>query len=273
MKGSLVLIKAVKHLLSKEKFDKTLDQDNYCELIVEQGYDVKGKADFWNITEKDSAIKVRCRKYSSDLLVFHQIFVEDEFKELIQIINHNGIVIKNIIDVGSNIGLSVLRLAKAFPKAKFVCVEPDPSNFEQLSFNMINNHIDANLEKKGVWKDSGLLYFDRSFRDGSEWSVALTEEKVSEDYIEAVSINTLVDKYKIQSIDLLKIDIEGGERYIFNLENKNLAFLDITKAIAIEIHDEYNIKDIIVSILKQRGFQILKSGEYLIGLKRSRQID
>jgi UDP-N-acetylglucosamine transferase subunit ALG13 len=71
----------------------------------------------------------------------------------------------------------------------------------------------------------------------------------------------------VTAIDLLKIDIEGGERYIFNEAREGLEFLAITRVIAIEIHDEYQIEDRIQAILRDAGFVISHSGEYLVGVR------
>ena len=67
---------------------------------------------------------------------------------------------------------------------------------------------------------------------------------------------------------MLKIDIEGSEKQLFKNNNSDVDFLDITKFIAIEIHNELNIKEHIENILKERGFSLSESGEYLIGKNR-----
>ena len=66
----------------------------------------------------------------------------------------------------------------------------------------------------------------------------------------------------------MKIDIEGAERFIFD-NNNDLSFLKKTKIIAIEIHDEYNIREEIISILKENQFLLLESGELTIGINKS----
>jgi hypothetical protein len=120
-----------------------------------------------------------------------------------------------------------------------------------------------------VWHKAARLYFDRSFRDGQDWSITLTDVPTGDlsAYVDAISLNDIVAQHGVTAIDLLKIDIEGGERYIFNESREGLEFLAITRVIAIEIHDEYQIEDRIKAILHDAGFVISHSGEYLIGVR------
>ena len=48
-----------------------------------------------------------------------------------------------------------------------------------------------------------------------------------------------------------------------------MSFLDITKIIALEIHDEFDRRDEINSILLDKGFFIFDQGELTIGVKKS----
>lgn len=54
--------------------------------------------------------------------------------------------------------------------------------------------------------------------------------------INSISINTLISQNSITNIDILKIDIEGAEKYLFSHE-ANLGWLDITRCIIFECPD------------------------------------
>jgi FkbM family methyltransferase len=263
--GFQVLGQLLKRVINKGSNRHMADENYRARGIENCGYSIRGKGNFWEVKNKD--ISILCRKYTSDLDVFVQIFIYDEFKTLIELIADKKIKISNIIDAGSNIGLSSVRLGKQFDNVNIISVEPDQLNFNVLQQNLKRNNISAHSLMAGVWSRSCRLYFDRSFRDGKEWSISLTEEPVSKTYIESLSFNEIISKFNFQQIDLLKIDIEGGERFIFNKDEVGLEFLDRTKVIAIEIHDEFQIKDIILETLIKRNFKIYQSGEYLIGCK------
>ncbi|OUJ73151.1 FkbM family methyltransferase [Hymenobacter crusticola] len=248
-----------------DRFRKLVNDRDNIEELRNSNYNVVKNNNYFTV--EDGLNKIFCRRFSSDLDVVKQIFVQDEFKDLFKIINQNNICVNSIIDAGGNIGLSTIKFSNVFPKSKIITIEPDADNFKVLQKNVKANNVSAILIKKGIWNKSCKLYFDRSFRDGKEWSISLTEEANSSDFVEAVSINDIVKDYSLEEIDLLKIDIEGGERFIFNETGFGLEFLKITKIVAIEIHDEYDIENKILDILK-KDFSISRSGEYVIGVRK-----
>ncbi len=104
------------------------------------------------------------------------------------------------------------------------------------------------------------------FRDRKDW--AFTTKEINNGTILGITINEIVKNNKLKNITFLKIDIEGAERFIFDKEN-NLSFLKITKIIAIEIHDEFNIRETIYSILKENNFILFEtSGELTIAINK-----
>ena len=79
----------------------------------------------------------------------------------------------------------------------------------------------------------------------------------------------MLDKYKIGVVDLLKIDIEGAERFIFEDDALVAAFLGRTRFIVIEIHDEFNVRERICRCLAVNGFEYFDVGELTIGENRN----
>ena len=55
--------------------------------------------------------------------------------------------------------------------------------------------------------------------------------------IHAISIPSLMQQYGMDTIDILKMDIEGGERYLFNEQAHE--WLSKVKILMIELHDRY----------------------------------
>ena len=92
--------------------------------------------------------------------------------------------------------------------------------------------------------------------------MALTEVPTENptEYVDAISLNDVIARYGLASIDLLKIDIEGGERYNSNEAGEGLAFLDITRVVAIEIHDEFQIQERILTICGKPASTSAKAG-------------
>lgn len=258
----------VRHRLTGST-NEILKENERLNALKANGYRVASQGNCFVLTSEAQGIKLFCRKLSSDLLVLWQLYVRHEMAPLITLIKVRKLPVNTIFDIGSNIGLAAIRLSHAFPRARIFAVEPAPDNFRLLKLNVAANAIPAVLLPTGVWHKAARLYFDRSFRDGQDWSIALTEVPTGDPsaYVDALSINDITAQHGVTTIDLLKIDIEGGERYIFNEAREGLEFLAITRVIAIEVHNEFKIEDRIKAILQEAGFRISHSGEYLVGVR------
>lgn len=122
-----------------------------------------------------------------------------------------------IIDCGSNIGLSIIYFKSIFPEAKVLGFEPDPKIFQLLKKNIsaFNLH-DVEVFETAVWTHETTLKFH------SEGSLAGSTE-ISNYNHQSYSVKT-TDLKRIlskESVDFLKIDIEGGENtLLFDLESE-----------------------------------------------------
>lgn len=179
------------------------------------------------LTEYSNPINLRVG--TSDVPTFYKIFYFKEYDIKLEI---NP---KVIIDCGANIGLSSIYYSNRYPNAKIYAIEPEKSNYDLLVKNCkaYPNVICLNF---GVWNKVTNL----NIQDGSgNWGFRTFEsEEVSTNSISAISIDYLMDSYKIDQIDILKVDIEGSEKELF--ESNFDKWLPKTKTIIIELHD--NIK-------------------------------
>jgi FkbM family methyltransferase len=117
-----------------------------------------------------------------------------------------------IIDCGANVGLYSINLAKYFPKASIHAFEPLAFNYEILNRNIrLNGFKSIRSNKNGVGDKKGTfeIKFGNKKSGASiyvdEYNTAGTEE------IEIVTIDDYCFDQKISSINLMKIDVEGGE--------------------------------------------------------------
>ena len=109
---------------------------------------------------------------------------------------------------------------------------------------------------------------NNNFIDGNQWSLNVNEIPIGTLPIKAIYLNSILKDNKLNTFDLLKIDIEGSEFKIFN-KDSDISFLDFTKSIAIEIHSEFGNEDELIKIISNKGFDFIKSGEYWVGLNKS----
>ncbi|RZK25786.1 MAG: FkbM family methyltransferase [Flavobacterium sp.] len=245
-------------------YESLLLEERLYKWLVQLGYSVTKLKNHILVHDKDlNRTKVLLRRETSDVRVFIQIFVENEFGGLLELIKDKS-RIKTIVDAGANIGISSIKFNCVFSNALITAVEPDAGNFSLLKQNLAANNVNSKVVQSGLWNRKTKLYFDHSFRDGKEWSISVTEKPNAGPYIESISINDLIESNQLELIDILKIDIEGSEKQVF-LGTNNLSFLDRTRYLAVELHPEIVDKEAIANILANKGFELSTSGEYLIG--------
>ncbi len=215
-----------------------------------------------------NGLKASARKTASDSLVFEQVILQEEYKTAMDIFLLNNIPFKTFIDLGSNIGLATIYIKKIFPGARVIALEPDKNNYAELLKNFENNRLtNATPLMAGVGKKDCYLVTDERLRDSQDWSISFKEVDF-ETPIVSYSINSLLKKYALEEVDFIKIDIEGGEKAIFD-KDADLSFLGKVKVMAIEIHDEFNIRDQIYETLKANDFIIFNSAETTIAVKKN----
>ncbi|QSE98442.1 FkbM family methyltransferase [Fulvivirga lutea] len=210
------------------------------------------------------------KRDSSDASVLKQILIDMEYEPVVKLLQNNNIMPDKIIDAGANIGLTTLYLKSIFPDAIVIALEPNKSTFLRMRNNFeLNGCLNVISLNIGIWNSNAFLIPDNTFRDGQDWSFRLIEsDSKSNQNIEVRSLESLLDEYKWDVVDFLKVDIEGAESKLF--ENKELVqnWLPRVKAIAIEIHDEFNCKDRILRILSEYQFQVEFCGELSVGVNQ-----
>lgn len=250
------------NLLPKHIFETR----NFIEKAIHYKYNIKNLKKTIELSDTDEN-KYILRKRSSDLKVFNQIILDEEFKNIKDLIIKNGISVTSILDAGSNIGLTTIYFKKYFPEAKIICVEPDENNLLQLKANIVINELkDITIIEGGIWINKGFLKIDTTFRDGMEWSRRLLPSADQSGTVPTFTIDELLYSNNWDFVDFLKIDIEGAEEYIFT-DIANLEFLRKVKVISVEVHRVFEIGHIIVDVFLKYGFKIYISGELLIGIR------
>lgn len=217
----------------------------------------------WRVNINNNLIEVFCRRYpSSDLGIMNQVLGNKEYEPVLEFFKQEETL--TIVDAGANVGFSSVFFKTAFPNSKILCLEIDETNFHLLQKNIQYNGLkDITTLKEALWKSNAFLEIKRDFRDKSECSYYV-EESLSETSLIGHNLLHYLSIMNWQKIDLLKIDIEGAERYLF--ENNTLAdqVLDNTRVLVIEIHDEFGIREPIEGHLKRHGFTHFNHGDITI---------
>lgn len=214
----------------------------------------------------DEAVKVFARETSSDFLVYRQVFLKNGYRKLVEIVEQYNINPKVVLDCGSNVGYTSIYLNLFFKNIKLICVEPDRKNNKQIHKNFeLNNIKNYKVYRNALWSERKKLYLNNDFRDGSDWAISASEQKTDME-VESITIRDIIRENNIDQIDILKIDIEGAEKDIFENDKDDFNWLKITKVIAIEIHDEYDCREKIRSVLNRLNFDLFEDGELTYGI-------
>ena len=181
---------------------------------------------FFSISLPKYSAPILLRNNTSDIGVFYQVFLAKSYN-----LNYY-IDPKIIIDCGANIGLSAVFFKNKFPNAKVIAIEPELSNFELLEKNT-KNYNDIFCINSGIWNKSTNLKIKSN---SSHWDFTVEEvDYKNENTIPAISIRDILDNHGIEQIDILKIDIEGSEKELF--EEDYEYWMKRTKVLVIELHD------------------------------------
>jgi FkbM family methyltransferase len=169
---------------------------------------------------------VRLRLHTSDTMVFGNVFMDEEYS--FGLPSSANV----IVDVGANIGLTPIYYAKIFPNARIFAIEAERSNFELMLKN-VQTYSNITPIHAALWGSEGYI----SIADplpGAFGSWGFTVSSKPGD-VRAITISSLIRDFGIDHIDLLKIDIEGAEKEVFEACD----WQDRLDSIVIELHDRY----------------------------------
>ncbi len=172
------------------------------------------------------------RMPSSDLPTFQQVFVDNEYEF------ETGKEPDVIVDAGANIGLASIVFANRFPNAKIIAIEPEASNFDLLKKNveMYKNVIPV---QAALWNESGEI--DLVDPGLGSWGF-MTENGVSDSKLQSnvchkvksYRVDDILHEFELEKIDILKIDIEGAEKEVFE---DVTSWINSVNSLIVELHE------------------------------------
>ncbi|HEY0468138.1 MAG TPA: FkbM family methyltransferase [Polyangiaceae bacterium] len=114
--------------------------------------------------------------------------------------------VTRIVDVGANVGMSLVYWASRYPNARLVAFEPHPVHVASLKRNLEENGISDRVElhAAAACAHAGTV----QLTDDEVCSSVTTKSTARTRSIEAVDFFAAIGS---EPIDLMKMDIEGGE--------------------------------------------------------------
>ncbi len=173
-----------------------------------------------------------CRPGTSDLMMFAEIICHRAFRCLDRIKSA-----RLIVDCGANVGYSSAYFLTRFPDSKLIAIEPDANNFAMLERNLspYAGHYEA--IRSAIWSHpTGLVLSKDRLGAGLECARTVRPARLGEEAeMHALDIGTILERSGFDRIDILKIDIEGAERVVFEADCS--LWLPRVDNIVIELHD------------------------------------
>ncbi len=120
-----------------------------------------------------------------------------------------------ILDIGANEGMFSILMAKLFPQARVIALEPVPRTFTQLMHNVgLNACENISCYNIGVGKPGEMTATVNVSKDHSGGSTSLCEFNPDHHYRQPISVKRLDEIFDLYGIDrcrFLKMDVEGME--------------------------------------------------------------
>lgn len=141
------------------------------------------------------------------------------------------------VEVGSHNGLLGFYVARLFPKANIHLFECNPLMIKAIQYGIISNGLDnVTVYPFGLSDSNRTAEFGINFENTGGSSLLVHDGHTKNIDVRLYALETILSTF--DSIDYLKIDIEGEEFRILNsLIQSDSKFLDNVKTLNLELHD------------------------------------
>jgi FkbM family methyltransferase len=174
---------------------------------------------------KETTVSIRLG--TSDLDVFHETFVE----ELLRVEPKQPVAF--VIDGGAYVGYTTLYFALRYPNARVVAVEPEITNYRCLVKNTraCSNVMPLNA---ALWGSrSGVELVDAK---RGKWGFFVQPAANPGSALVSLTIPDILKRFKAKRISILKLDVEGAEKSLFDHSKPWIHSVD---CLIVELHDHY----------------------------------
>jgi len=122
--------------------------------------------------------------------------------------------VQTIFDIGGNFGQSAIEFAQAFKKANIYTFEPYPTSFEKLKNETKGNHRIKPFNL-AIGSRNGEMPMFLGDHSGSNTLVKTNDLEPSA-IVPISTLQTFSEKYSINQVDFLKVDVEGFEMEVLH---------------------------------------------------------
>jgi len=169
------------------------------------------------------------RSSTTDVYTMREVFVNTDYDIALPFVP------EVIVDAGANIGLTAIFFTIKYPKAIVYALEPESSNYRVLQRNT-RPYPNIIPIQSALWRTSNPIFVTDigKGKHGFIVSDVMQNELQTAETVPAITIDDLMSRYGIECIDLLKIDIEGSEKEVFESSGR---WIHKVNAIIAELHE------------------------------------
>ncbi len=124
-----------------------------------------------------------------------------------------------IMDVGAHLGQTTLEYLDSFPAARVLAFEPEPANFAKLHTALAGYPQRVEIFEMGLTERAGACEFHVNSHNGTHSTLEIGntaywgghESEVEVIAIETTTLDAVAETRGVNHIDIVKMDIQGGE--------------------------------------------------------------
>jgi FkbM family methyltransferase len=173
---------------------------------------------------------VYCRPGTTDIKVFDESFFQ-EFH-----VPPKGLGrIDTILDLGSNIGLTMAHYASVFPNTKILGIELDYDNVVVCRKNIGPYSDRCRVIWGAAWTENGEVTYGGT----AAWSYRVGTAEKPKGRVRAFTVSSLIDLLGVSWVDFVKMDVEGAEE---NLLANAEPWIGRVRCLKVEVHPPYTVE-------------------------------
>lgn len=176
------------------------------------------------------------RGRSSDSYAFYSVIASREYCVDVKEDIHT------VMDAGANVGYASVFFAECYPDATIIALEPEAKNFKMLIKNT-QNYPNIKSVNAALWSQRESLCLDNPNVESWAFQYCSSDApdssgklllNASTDVVPGLTVIDLMNANSWTSIDILKMDIEGAEKQVFQ---GHPLWLSLITTLLIEIHE------------------------------------
>ena len=197
---------------------------------------------------------MQLRPYNGDWFIFLNTVFGRRYACVAELVDP----IRTVVDLGSHVGSSTLSIALLAPQAQFFCLEASPDNVALLTHNLAGLGSRARILSGALSEHSGTVTFTD---DGFSWSGNVGARGSHTCEVPAFTFSEVIEKAGFPVVDVLKVHVEGAERYIFQEANR-AALTGVRLAVFAEFHDTDYTEERLLDEAAGFGFHPVSGGKF-----------